>query len=111
MITTIDSDALREYINGFNKIHVNSTDELIVVCDLLKSIGFYIGFNPHDRYSAHYRTVAFGEIDRDKIHACIDPNNMHYGKRCVEFSELGSIFAPEPPEYTIPDLNLLFSAG
>ena len=88
---SINTTLLTEYIDGFNKIHVNNGDELVELLDYLRDIGYKIGF--HYSVRSEYEYISLGRIHRDEIHASLDRNGIkHPGCRTIEYADICSIF-------------------
>ena len=107
----INTEALKEYIKGFNTIkaaNVQERNELLKILE--KECGFKIGFNPTS-YPGHLY-VSLGEADKTRIH-CGYGAPIYENSRVINYSDLESLFPDEDysDEFlaSLPDIReLLF---
>lgn len=107
----IDTEALKEYIKGFNTIkaaNVQERNELFKILE--KECGFKIGFPP-TRFPGHLY-VSLGREEKTKIH-CGYGGPLYENSQVINCSELESLFPDEDysDEFlaSLPDIReLLF---
>lgn len=80
-----NAEELRAYIKALNSIHVDTKEEHHDTVELLRELGFEIGYNP-TRFS-DYNYISLGRVDSNRIHTSID-SPIHHDKEIVEYKDL-----------------------
>ena len=85
----IDTALLCDYIKGFNSIYVETREEHLKAVELLRDIGFKIGYTPSRFSDYHY--ISLGSTSKTRIHSgcntAIYPEN-----EVVKFKDLSERF-------------------
>ena len=81
-----NAEELRAYIKAFNSIHVDTPEEHHATVELLRELGFQIGYKPENEWDrCHY--ISFGNFDTARIHTRSD-KPMYKDKEIVEYKDL-----------------------
>lgn len=79
-----NAEELSAYIKAFNAIHVDTKEEHHATVELLRDLGFEIGYNPTGFSDYHY--ISLGRVDSNRIHTSC--NSPIHDKEIVEYKDL-----------------------
>ena len=85
-----NAEELCAYINAFNSIHVDTPEEHHATVELLRGLGFEIGYKPENGWDT-YHYISLGNIDTARIHTR-NNQTMYEDKEIVEYKDLSVRF-------------------